>query len=198
MILKSPSVRHEPALGPAQGALLPSVADEPSGAFNRIICGDACDILKGLGDAQVDLSFFSPPYFVGKSYESDWSFDDWENLLREVTAHHARILKPSGFMVINIGDILCFSDHDMPRFQANNVGRKTSPVTREAVLAAQMANPDAGRRKLAGLLGCSEQTVQRRLEHKQHPRRQARSGHQGEADRGEAGRVGRSGGSVSV
>ena len=165
MILKSPSVRRETVLGPVQGALLPSVADEPSGAFNRIICGDACEILKGLGDATVDLSFFSPPYFVGKSYESDWSFDDWKNLLREVTAHHARILKPSGFMAVNIGDILCFPDHDMPRFQANNVGRKTSPVTRDEVLAAQMANPDAGRRKLAGLLGCSEQTVQRWLEH---------------------------------
>lgn len=165
MLLKSPSVRRRSSIEPTQGALLPSVATEPSDKFNRIIHGDAREVLKGIAGEAVDLSFFSPPYFVGKSYEADWSFADWKDLLRAVIAEHARILKPAGFMVVNIGDILCFPDRDMPRFQANNVGRKTSPVTREAVLAAQRAHPDAGRRKLAGLLGCSEQTVQRRLEH---------------------------------
>lgn len=73
-------------------------------------------------------------------------------------------MRPGGFVAVNIGDILCFPDGSMPRLQADNVRRKTSPVTRERVLEAVERNPVAGRRQLARELGCSEQTVHRRLE----------------------------------
>ena len=78
---------------------------------------------------------------------------------------HSRIVKPGGFLAVNIADILCFPDASMPKFQADNVRRKTSAVTREQVLAAREAHPQAKRQELAALLGCSEQTIQRRLEH---------------------------------
>lgn len=52
----------------------------------------------------------------------------------------------------------------MPRFQADNVTGKTCPVIRDDVLGVIADNPDADRRHLAAILGCSEQTVQRRLE----------------------------------
>lgn len=65
---------------------------------------------------------------------------------------------------MNIGDILCFPDPDMPRFQADNVRRKNSPVTEADVRAMQARHPGANRYRLAQLLGCSEQTVQRRIE----------------------------------
>lgn len=112
----------------------------------------------------VDLSFWSPPYYVGKAYEEYLDFAGWQKLLSEVVAEHGRVLRPGGFMVVNIGDILCFEDPEMPRFQADNVQNKKSPVTREDVLRAKESRPDATRHELAAMLGCSEQTVQRRLE----------------------------------
>jgi site-specific DNA-methyltransferase (adenine-specific) len=66
-------------------------------------------------------------------------------------------------LAINIADILVFPDENIPRIQAPNVSRHRSPVTREDVLAAQEAHPDYNRYELAQLLGCSEQTIDRRL-----------------------------------
>ncbi len=63
------------------------------------------------------------------------SFFDWKNLLRRVIEAHASILKPGAFLAINIADILCFKDPDMPRIMAENVSRrKRSDITREMVL----------------------------------------------------------------
>ncbi|MBC6444835.1 MAG: site-specific DNA-methyltransferase [Alphaproteobacteria bacterium GM202ARS2] len=134
-------------------------------SFDRIITGDARRVLRSLPVASVDLSFWSPPYYVGKSYESGLSFDDWQDLLRDVIACHAHFLKPGGFLAVNIGDIICFRDSKIPRFQANNVRGKKHPVTKEQVLETQRRHPGANRHQLATILGCSEQTVQRRLQH---------------------------------
>ena len=131
----------------------------------RIICGDARDVMRQMPAASVDLSFWSPPYFVGKSYERDLDFDGWRSMVADVVGQHARVVKPGGFMVVNIADILCFVDHEMPRIQADSVSRKRVPVTREDVEGALRDRPGATRHELAAILGCSEQTVQRRLEH---------------------------------
>ena len=130
-----------------------------------IITGDAREVLRELPDGSIDLSFWSPPYYVGKSYEQHMTFEGWCSLMQEVVAAHERILKPGGFLVVNIGDILCFSDPSMPRFQADNIRRKGHPVTRGEVLEAKALHPNSTRRQLGEMLGCSEQTVQRRLEH---------------------------------
>jgi site-specific DNA-methyltransferase (adenine-specific) len=127
--------------------------------------GDCRELLARVEDGSVALSVWSPPYFVGKSYERDLSFDEWHALLRDVIAAHARVLKPGGFVAINIADILCFPDETLPRFQADVVSTKRSAVTRAMVLAARAQRPDASRYELAELLGCSEQTIQRRLDH---------------------------------
>jgi len=133
--------------------------------WNRIIHGDARQVLPTVPAASIDLSFWSPPYFVGKSYEQGWRFEDWQSLLEDVIGLHARILKPGGFMAVNIGDILCFTDKTMPRYQADNIRRKKIAVTREEILRLQAQFPTARRADLAKMLDCSEQTIQRRLEH---------------------------------
>ena len=51
----------------------------------------------------------------------------------------------------------------MPKIQAENVDRRRSKVTKEDVLRAQERFPGCNRYRLAELLGCSEQTVDRRL-----------------------------------
>lgn len=84
-------------------------------------------------------------------------------MLRKVIHCHYPVLKPGGFLAVNIGDILCFPAPDMPRIQANNVSMRKCAITEEEVKAAAEAHPDYNRRQLAALLGCSEQTVDRRL-----------------------------------
>ncbi len=136
-----------------------------SGWVNRIITGDARDVLKSLPAESADLSFWSPPYYVGKSYEKHLSFPEWQSLLQEVILAHRDVLRRGGFLVVNIADILCFPDPDMPRYQADNVRGKKNGVTREQVVEALSKNPNANRHELASILGCSEQTIQRRMEH---------------------------------
>lgn len=84
-------------------------------AENDIYCGDARELLKRVRPASVSLSFWSPPYFVGKSYEKSLSFRDWQTLLEEVIALHFDIITPGGFLVVNIADILAFPDPSMPK-----------------------------------------------------------------------------------
>lgn len=51
----------------------------------------------------------------------------------------------------------------MPRIQALNVSNQKCKVTREMVLEAREKYPEYNRYQLAALLGCSEQTIDRRL-----------------------------------
>ena len=132
---------------------------------NQIHCGDALELLERVRPGSVSLSFWSPPYFVGKSYEKDMTFDDWQELIRGAIGRHFGLLKSGGFLAINIADILAFRDPDMPRIQADNVSSKRIKVTREQVIRAQADHPEFNRYQLADLLGCSEQTIDRRLKH---------------------------------
>ncbi len=131
---------------------------------DTIVAGDARTVLDRVIPGSVSLSFWSPPYFVGKSYEKDLRLEDWQALLAAVIAKHARVLKPGGFLAVNIADILAFPDPRLPRIAANATSQKKVAVTRDEVLAAKRAHPDWSRYQLATFLECSEQTVQRRLE----------------------------------
>lgn len=130
---------------------------------NNIYNGLAEELLDKIEPNSIALSFWSPPYFVGKEYESHLSYDTWQLLLKTVIHYHYQVLKPGGFLVINIADILAFKDETMPRIQGMNVANHKSKVTREMVLEAKRAHPDFNRYQLAELLGCSEQTIDRRL-----------------------------------
>ena len=130
---------------------------------DSIYCGDARAMLQLVRPESVSLSFWSPPYFVGKSYEKDMTFDEWQDLIRETIFLHFDVLKSGGFLAINIADILAFPDPAMPRIQADNVSNKRVKITREQVLEAQQEHPTFNRYQLAELLGCSEQTIDRRL-----------------------------------
>lgn len=132
-------------------------------AENEIHQGDARKLMASIEPSSVALSVWSPPYFVGKSYEADLTFESWQALLRDVIRAHWTAIKPGGFLVINIADILCFSDPDMPRISADTISQKRSPITREMIVAAMSKHPTWGREKLAAHLGCSEQTIDRRL-----------------------------------
>ncbi len=141
-------------------------AQQKTGDYLRpgeIYLGDALEFLPRVTPNSTALSVWSPPYFVGKGYESHLTFEDWQTLIRAVIALHFPILRPGGFLVVNIADILCFKDPSMPRIQAEAINQRRSPVTREDVLKAMAEHPACNRHQLAKLLGCSEQTIDRRL-----------------------------------
>lgn len=130
---------------------------------DTIYHGLAEELLAKIEPNSISLSFWSPPYFVGKEYEAHLSYDMWQALLKTVIQQHYQVLKPGGFLAINIADILAFKDEAMPKIQGMNVANHKSKVTREMVLEAKDEHPDFKRDQLAELLGCSEQTIDRRL-----------------------------------
>ncbi len=130
---------------------------------NSIYTGDARQLMKLIEPNSIALSVWSPPYYVGKAYEAYLTYEGWRCLIQKVIRLHFEILQPGGFLAINIADILCFKDEQMPRIQADVVSRKKSPITRDQVLSAMSTHPEATRYEIARLLGCSEQTVDRRL-----------------------------------
>lgn len=130
---------------------------------NTIHCGDAATLLKDIEPNSIALSFWSPPYFLGKEYEQDATFASWQKMLQDVIHAHFAILKPGGFMVINIADILAFQDETMPKIMGSNPSNRKCSITREMVMDAKNAHPEYNRYQLAGLLHCSEQTIDRRM-----------------------------------
>lgn len=132
-------------------------------AVDEIHLGDARQLLEKMEPESVALSVWSPPYFVGKSYERDWKYEDWQELLRDVIGKHFPILKPGAFLAINIADILCFADSNISRVQAERLGGHRLAITRADVLQMLHKYPHHSRNHIAQALGVSEQTVERRL-----------------------------------
>lgn len=130
---------------------------------NNIYCGDSCDLMRLIEPNSIALSFWSPPYFMGKDYEKDATYDSWQDLLKTIIQLHHNALKPGGFLVINIADIISFRDETMPRIMGLNPSNRKCSVTKEMVLKAQQEHPDFNRDQLAAFLHCSEQTIDRRL-----------------------------------
>ena len=64
---------------------------------NNIYHGDSQQLLRRIERESLALSVWSPPYYVGKEYEQDLSFEDWRGLLWEVIRLHFPIMKPGGF-----------------------------------------------------------------------------------------------------
>ena len=128
-----------------------------------VIPGDAAQLMLQVQPESVALSVWSPPYNVGKDYESHLSTADWEALLSNVIRGHGAALKPGGFCAINIADILCYPDESMPKIQAETISRRRISLTREEVIHAMAELGTTDRRKIGAHLGVSEQTVDRRL-----------------------------------
>lgn len=142
---------------------MPRKNEEKYLAINKIHCGDSKRLIKKIEPESVACSVWSPPYYVGKDYERSLSFEDWKELIRVVINNHFPILKNGGFLVINIADILCFKDESMPRIQLPNPARHKILLTAEEILAVKEKHPGWNRYRLAEYFGCSEQTIDRRL-----------------------------------
>jgi len=130
---------------------------------NKIYCGDSQVVMKQIEPNSVALSFWSPPYFLGKDYEKDATYDSWQRMLQNVITLHYDVLKPGGFLVINIADILVFPDEKMPQIMGLNPASRKCSVTKEMIIKVKEEHPEYNRDQLAAALNCSEQTIDRRL-----------------------------------
>ncbi|MFP8644511.1 DNA-methyltransferase [Priestia aryabhattai] len=138
-------------------------SDNPFLNINQIYHGDSRNLMKAIEPNSVALSVWSPPYHVGKEYEKEQTYEEWQELLDTIISLHFHVLKPGGFLVINIDDILSFPDPDIPKFQAENKTKLRVKVTREDIMSALEKDPTLNRYQLAKLFNCSEQTIDRRL-----------------------------------
>lgn len=125
--------------------------------------GDCRQLLPRVQPNSIALSVWSPPYYVGKDYEKDLSFAQWQSLLQETIELLFPVIKPGGFLAINIADILCFKDEAMPKIMAENVSRRKVNLTTEEIMEVKRQHPEWNRYKLAEYFKCSEQTIDRRL-----------------------------------
>jgi site-specific DNA-methyltransferase (adenine-specific) len=130
---------------------------------NAIHDGNASELLQRIEANSIAVSVWSPPYFVGKNYEKHLTFESWQNLLKNVITNHFPIIKPGGFLAVNIADILVFKDGNMPRIQADAIQRKKITLTKEDILEALAQHPAMNKYELAKHFKCSEQTIDRRL-----------------------------------
>ena len=48
--------------------------------LNSIYCGDSRELLKHIEHNSIALSFWSPPYFLGKDYEQGISYEQWQDM----------------------------------------------------------------------------------------------------------------------
>jgi adenine-specific DNA-methyltransferase len=65
--------------------------------------GDCMDLLKKIGDSTVDLTVTSPPYCIGKEYESTSDVEDFTTFHQLLLPEVVRITKPGGSICWQVG-----------------------------------------------------------------------------------------------
>lgn len=78
--------------------------DLPAACADRIFCHSS-ERMHELPDRSVHLAVTSPPYNVGKEYDSDLTLDQYRGLLRSVFAEMYRVLADGGRACINIANV---------------------------------------------------------------------------------------------
>jgi DNA modification methylase len=76
----------------------------PSNALDSILHG-SCETMQELPDSSVHLMVTSPPYNVGKDYDSDMPMGEFLDFLKKVWTEVYRVLVPGGRACINVANL---------------------------------------------------------------------------------------------
>src|SRR5205823_6043823 len=69
----------------------------------RVLCCDVLDGLRELPDRAVDLTVTSPPYNIGKEYETTRPLDEYLDWCSRWMEQVFRVTKPNGAFWLNLG-----------------------------------------------------------------------------------------------
>ncbi|WP_337867262.1 site-specific DNA-methyltransferase [Meiothermus sp.] len=75
-----------------------------SEAYVVIYPGDCAELLKEIPDASISLVITSPPYNIGKPYESRQALDAYLAWQESIVKESVRVLKPTGSLVWQVGN----------------------------------------------------------------------------------------------
>ena len=76
----------------------------PPEVLDKILCQDSRD-MSNIPDSSVHLMVTSPPYNVGKEYDTDLNLKEYYDLLRDVFAETYRVLVNGGRACVNIANV---------------------------------------------------------------------------------------------
>jgi adenine-specific DNA-methyltransferase len=74
------------------------------GVTSKLWEADALAMLKSLKRGSVDLIVTSPPYFIGKEYDTSRSVQDFSAEIRRITKEMVRVLRPGGSLCWQVGN----------------------------------------------------------------------------------------------
>ena len=73
--------------------------------LNRILCGNALELMRQIPDSSVHLAITSPPYNLGISYDlydDAMSYESYLDLMKQIWAETRRVLVPGGRFALNV------------------------------------------------------------------------------------------------
>jgi site-specific DNA-methyltransferase (adenine-specific) len=76
----------------------------PRRVHNRVF-EQSSELMSALPDASVALMVTSPPYHVGKEYDTDVSYGEFLAMLRRVLMETHRVLEPGGRAAVNVANL---------------------------------------------------------------------------------------------
>jgi len=100
--LKSAQIAQSRAESVSRRDTIPKMT-VPESLIDSIFSGDTRDLLSQLPDESVDLVVSSPPYNLGKEYESRVALDKYVETQAEILSECARVLKPTGSIFWQVG-----------------------------------------------------------------------------------------------
>jgi len=77
----------------------------PGELLDRVVVGDAREVLRRLPDRCVHLMVTSPPYNVGKEYDEDLTLGEYLDFIEEVMREVYRVLVWGGRICLNVADL---------------------------------------------------------------------------------------------
>ncbi|MCE4604245.1 MAG: site-specific DNA-methyltransferase [Aeropyrum sp.] len=77
----------------------------PEELLDRIVVGDAREVLRRLPDSSVHLMVTSPPYNVGKEYDEDLTLGEYLDFIEEVMREVYRVLVWGGRVCFNVANL---------------------------------------------------------------------------------------------